>query len=109
MEKYTFSFVAPSKVVEEIKSDMRFSTFIKVSENPERFKPSINMRFWRMLDKDYELANIPHVMDDEYYEMNVIGFNRAAMDDVHEFIWQNKAVVKISVVGVTDISKRIYW
>ena len=108
-EKYTFSFIAPSKVIEEIKSDMRFSTFIKVSENPDRFRPSIKMRFWRMLDKDYELAGKPDLMDDEYYEMDVIGYDKKAMEDVHEFIRQNGAVMEISDIQVKKISKPIYW
>lgn len=94
-EKYTFSFVAPSKVVEEIKSDMRFSTFIKVSETSARFKPSINMRLWRTFG--------------EYSDMDVIGYDKNAMEDVHEFIRQNGAVEEISDIRVKKISKPIYW
>lgn len=94
-KKYTFSFLAPSNVVEEIKSDMRFSTFVKVSETFNIFRPSIQMLFWCGFG--------------EHYSMDVIGYDKKAIEDVHEFIKRNEAVVETTDIKVTKASKTIYW
>ena len=94
-KKYTFSFIAPSNVIEEIKSDMRFSTFVKVSETSNIFRPSIQMRFW--------------CGSGEHCSMDVIGYDKKAMEDVHEFIKRNEAVVETTDITATDASKTIYW
>lgn len=87
--------MAPGNVIEEIKSDMRFSTFVKVSETSNIFRPSIQMRFW--------------CGSGEHCSIDVIGYDKKAMEDVHEFIKRNEAVVEISDITVTEASETIYW
>lgn len=94
-KKYTFSFIALEEVVREIHSDVRFSTFVKVSETSDRFRPSIQMRFWCMAGR--------------YCSMDVIGYDKKAMEDVHEFIKRNKSVVETTDITVTEALKTIYW